>query len=232
MGKKDKKQLVSGITREALSAFAFAPTSTEGFDETDPFSRANYKHMKSLLMQRVNASRYLHSLSVAKTARKLARAYGYDENVARMAGLVHDWDKALLPAQLAGRISQYSLDVPQDAVETMPWILHGPTAAAVLADEFPSLGEEVIQAVRRHTVGAPGMTELDMIVFVADKIEPTHEVPVYKRLYKQIGKMPLDEMFYEVLKAGLYHLVDADKPISDETIQVWNSYSALMKKGK
>ena len=44
------------------------------------------------------------------------------------------------------------------------------------------------------------MAPLDMIVFVADKIEPTHDVAEYKRLYKQIGTMSLEELFYAVLK--------------------------------
>lgn len=230
MGKKKRQQPEQ--SRDALSKLAVLPTGRDGFDAEDPFSRANYKHMKGLLMHRVNASRYLHSISVAKTARKLARAYGYDEDVARMTGLLHDWDKALQPTELSQRIATFNLNVPEGALETMPWILHGPTAAAVLKSEFPEFGQEVFQAIDRHTVGAPDMQVLDMIVFVADKIEPTHEVPVYQRLYKQIGRISLEEMFCAVLKAGLDHLVQANKPISFETVQAWNAYAAFMRKGK
>ena len=102
---KKKKAQVAEPTREELSEFAYQPTGAEGFDGEKPFSSQSYKHMKGLLMQRVNPSRYVHSISVAKTARKLARAYGYDGHIARMAGLLHDWDKALLPAQLQQRIA-------------------------------------------------------------------------------------------------------------------------------
>lgn len=222
---KKKKAQVTEPTREELSEFAYRPTGAEGLDEGKPFGSQSYKHMKGLLMQRVNPSRYVHSISVAKTARKLARVYGYDGHIARMAGLLHDWDKALLPAQLQQRISDFDLKVSPDVINGMPWVLHGPTAAAVLRRDFPCFGEEVLQAIERHTVGAPDMAPLDMIVFVADKIEPTHDVAEYKRLYKQIGTMSLEELFYAVLKEGMSYLVRAGKPISYDSVTVWNCYN-------
>lgn len=225
MAKEKKKARAAEPSREELSEFAYQPTSAEGLDVEKPFGSQSYKHMKGLLMQRVNPSRYVHSISVAKTARKLARAYGYDGHVARMAGLLHDWDKALLPDKLQQRVSDFGLPIAPDVVSDMPWVLHGPTAAAALRRDFPCFGEEVFQAIDRHTVGAPNMAPLDMIVYVADKIEPTHDVAEYKRLYKQIGTAGLEELFYAVLKEGMSYLVRVGKPISYDSVTVWNWYN-------
>lgn len=229
---KNKKKANAPVepSAEERSAFALQPTSNAGVDADNPFGSLTYKHMKGLLMQRVSPSRYVHSISVAKTARKLARAYGYDGHVARMAGLLHDWDKALLPEDLAKRVEHYNLPIDEDVVRTMPWLLHGPTAAAVLADEFPMFGSELCQAIARHTVAAPNMAPLDMIVFVADKIEPTHDVAVYKQLYKQIGEITLEDMFFAVLKEGMSYLVRADRPISRDSVAVWNWYTETRSK--
>lgn len=225
MAKGKKKAQTAEPTKQELSEFAYKPTVAQGLDTEKPFGSQSYKCMKGLLMQRVNPSRYVHSISVAKTARKLARTYGYDGHVARMAGLLHDWDKALLPEKLQQRISDFDLAIDAETVRTMPWVLHGPTAAAVLRRDFPCFGEEVFQAIERHTVGAPDMAPLDMIVFVADKIEPTHDVAEYKRLYKQMGSLSLEEMFYAVLKEGMGYLVRAGKPISYDSVTVWNWYN-------
>ncbi len=231
MAKGKKKQPVE-LDKDQLSEFAYLPTEAEGFKTEKPFCSSNYKQMKGLLMQRVSPSRYVHSLSVAKTARKLARAYGVDEDQARMAGLLHDWDKALSPKRLACRVQDFSLPIAPETVQDMPWVLHGSTAAAVLGQQFPFLGSEVLQAIDRHTVGSPDMAPLDMIVFVADKIEPTHDVPEYKRLYKQIGVMGLEDMFCAVLKEGMAHLVKTNRPISYDTVLVWNRYCNSCPKGK
>lgn len=225
MAKGKKKAQTAEPTKQELSEFAYKPTVAQGLDTEKPFGSQSYKCMKGLLMQRVNPSRYVHSISVAKTARKLARTYGYDGHVAGMAGLLHDWDKALLPEKLQQRISDFDLAIDEETVRNMPWVLHGPTAAAVLRRDFPCFGEEVFQAIERHTVGAPNMAPLDMIVFVADKIEPTHDVAEYKRLYKQMGSLSLEEMFYAVLKEGMGYLVRAGKPISYDSVTVWNWYN-------
>lgn len=226
--KKKQIELVEP-TPEELSEFAYLPTEITGLNESKPFGSTSYKYMKGLLMQRVSPARYVHSLSVAKTARKIARAYGYDPHVARMAGLLHDWDKALKPERLADRVAHYHIDVDEELVKTMPWVLHGMTAAAVLAEEAPQFGEEVYSAIARHTVGASNMTPMDMIVFVADKVEPTHDVSVYKQLYKQIGDITLEDLFFGVLKESMAYLVRSDKPISRESVEVWNWYCRVRK---
>ena len=74
------------------------------------------------------------------------------------------------------------------------------------------------------------MTPVDMIVFVADKIEPTHEVSVYKHLYKQIGDITLEELFFGVLKESMAYLVRSEKPITKDSVVVWNWYSQKRKK--
>ena len=227
---KKKQSPLREPTADELSEFAYQPTSITGLNENKPFGSTSYKYMKGLLMQRVNSARYVHSLSVAKTARKIARAYGYDPHVARMAGLLHDWDKALSPARLADRVKHYNIAVDPEVVESTPWVLHGMTAAAVLAEEAPQFGEELYTAIARHTVGAPDMSPLDMIVFVADKIEPTHEVSVYKHLYKQIGDITLEELFFGVLKESMAYLVRSEKPITKDSVVVWNWYSQKRKK--
>ena len=51
---KKKKAQVTEPTREELSEFAYQPTGAEGLDEGKPFGSQSYKHMKGLLMQRVN----------------------------------------------------------------------------------------------------------------------------------------------------------------------------------
>ena len=43
-----------------------------------------------VLKGRLTERRFIHSLNVAKSARELAGIYGYDEDKAYTAGLIHD----------------------------------------------------------------------------------------------------------------------------------------------
>ncbi len=207
-----------------LSEFAYKPTRGTLPNPSNPYSEGNYFFLAAKLKERVKFSRYEHSLAVAETAAKLAQAYGLNVAQARMAGLLHDWDKALDHEHLVYRITDYSLDIDAHMVAGMPYVLHGPTAAAVLQDQFPELRSAVFSAIEKHTLGAPHMSALDMVIMIADKLEPGHEVPVYRSLYDQIGVLSLEDLFFQVLKEGLVYVLDSAKPISNESVEVWNYY--------
>jgi predicted HD superfamily hydrolase involved in NAD metabolism len=224
---------VSASDPEKLSEFAYTPTD-KGLilSVKNPFGNTNFKRMKGLLRRRVKPSRYVHCVMVADTAEKMALAYGVDARVARMAGLLHDWDKALSPKRLRDRVAHYGLDIDGSTQINMPQLLHGPTAAAVLADEFPEFGAEVFQAIERHTVGGLPMTPLDMIVFSADKIEPSHDVKAYRDLYDQIGQISLKELFLSVQREGLEYLLRSNRPLDINAVEVWNFYSAEQQRDR
>ncbi|MDO5334892.1 MAG: bis(5'-nucleosyl)-tetraphosphatase (symmetrical) YqeK, partial [Coriobacteriia bacterium] len=207
-----------------LSAFALEPSRGTLPNPSNPYSDENYAFFCDLLEKRTKPSRFKHSLAVADTCVKMAEAYGLDIPQARIAGLLHDWDKSLNYEALVRRVSQYSLDIDADVVAGMPWILHGPTAAAVLRDQYPVLRTPVFQSIERHTVGAPDMAPLDMVVFCADKLEPGHKVAVYRELYEQIGILSLEDLFFQVLKEGLVYVLDSGLPLNRDSVAVWNWY--------
>ena len=74
--------------------------------------------------------------------------------------------------------------------------------------------------------------QLKLTLLPIDKIEPTHEVDAYKRLAKQVGKISLEDLFFEVQKAGLSYLIATNRPLSNETIVAWNFYSARKRNYK
>ena len=51
-------------------------------------------------------------------------------------------------------------------------VLHAPVGAYVAKERYGVVDNEVLCAIRRHTVGAEDMSLLDAIVYVADMIEP------------------------------------------------------------
>lgn len=192
----------------------------------DVFGKENYEHMKALLKERVSPKRYKHSKGVAKASKHLAMVYGYDPKVARMAGILHDWDKGLHVDEIRARAAELEVDVPAEVVENMPWLLHGPTAAAALKLEYPELGEEVFQAIARHTSGAADMAPLDCIVYVADIIEPNRtygDMSGIQMLRDEVGTVPLDRLYFDAFKYTLSFLVSHDRQLYPRTIDIWNS---------
>ena len=54
-------------------------------------------------------------------------------------------------------------------------MLHGPVGAYVAKTQFGVRDEDVLNAIRNHTVGRPGMSKLELCIFVADATEENRE---------------------------------------------------------
>ena len=102
-------------------------------------------------------------------------------------------------------------------------VLHSWTAAATLRDEFPELSDAVLQAIGRHTCGAVGMSDLDMVGFVADIIEPGRDFPDIEGLRAAVGEVCLEELFYRTYKANFMYLLSADMVVASPSLDVYNS---------
>ena len=78
----------------------------------------------------------------------------------------------LTEEEIKARVEELGLVVNPYVFEEMPQLLHGPTAAAALAREFPGLPRDVVQAIARRTAGSVGMTDGDEVGYVAAAHQP------------------------------------------------------------
>jgi predicted HD superfamily hydrolase involved in NAD metabolism len=183
-----------------------------------------YERARPLLEKRLDGYRLQHSLAAAETAAALAERYDVDVAKARVAGLLHDWDKGLDDERLFEHAERLGIE-PRLAKEFSP-LLHAQTGAAAVKEAFPELDDEVIQAIARHTAAAPDMTELDMVVYVADLVEPLRTESEIAALRALVGELSLEELFLKALELGMAHLVRGHRLIHPASLEVWNTYVA------
>jgi predicted HD superfamily hydrolase involved in NAD metabolism len=112
-----------------------------------------------------------HIRAVAAEARRLARLHGVDEDRAMMAAWTHDIARAMEPLELLRLARELGLS-PNEVEEAAPILLHGPVAARLLASRYGVEDEEVLAAARWHSTGRAGMSALEKVLFLADKVEP------------------------------------------------------------
>ncbi len=167
--------------------------------------------------------RLAHTLGVADTAERLALEYGADPFLARAAGLLHDWDKVLSDEELTARAASYGVRV-DGSLSDCVHLLHGPVAACELPHLFPELDASVFQAVARHTVGAVDMTALDMVVYVADAIEPGR-ASYADEVRALVGKVSLEELFLACAAQTIDFLVRKRRYLYPYAVTVYNAYA-------
>lgn len=162
-----------------------------------------------------------HCERVAETAGRLARRYGVDVTEARLAGLLHDWDREIPGSELLVRARALGVEVT-GVDEAVPYLLHGPVARLELPEAFPDLSAGVLDAVGAHTYGSVRMSPLAMVVYVADVIEPARTHAGVERIRERVGDFSMPELFAETYGSALLHLVERRRPIHPVTLEVWN----------
>lgn len=223
-GEADCSMLSEGVARyiaeRGLYSNLDCPTS-------DDFMAARHRQLES----RVNERRLHHIDGVAETAAHLARIYGVDERRARLAGLLHDWDKDYDDDGMRARVAELGLEGQIDPfiVERMPQVLHGPTAARALSLEFPQIPDDVISAIRNHTTASIGASDLEKVLYVADAIEPSRTFRGIDELRSMVGEADLDELFFNVYKFWTLTLLEKGSVLHPDTIDIWNSLAAARR---
>ena len=169
-----------------------------------------------ILEKRLSPKRLAHSVSVAETA---ATLYPKEEQRVYLAGLLHDYCKEVSGEELLQTAREHAL--PLTDVEILfPSLLHGPVAASLLANEGIN-DAEVLAAIANHTVGAPGMSAFERVIFVADAIEPLRNYPGADML-RTLAKENFDKAFREVLRNKMQYVLQSNHYFHPGSISVWN----------
>ena len=170
--------------------------------------------------------RLAHSLSVAKTAERLAVLYGVDPFLAHAAGILHDWEKASSAGDQLAHARELGIDLGVD-LELVHSLLHGIIAARVLPERYPELPPSVWRAIEVHTSAAAHMTPLDQVIFVADGIEPLRpSTPGIERTRSLVGKASLDDLFWESFVGGIIYVLRGGRYLYPGTIEVYNALAS------
>lgn len=122
----------------------------------------------------MNEHRFRHTLGVRKTAVDLARQYGASPLKAAAAALLHDCAKGMSGKELR-KIAQENALTEDETILSSGALMHGLVGAYLARERFHVTDEEILDAIRYHTIGRAQMTVLDLIIFVADAIEPNRE---------------------------------------------------------
>jgi predicted HD superfamily hydrolase involved in NAD metabolism len=160
--------------------------------------------MASELMQRLRAAvaalpqgLRAHIERVEDEAVRLAPLHGVDADRARLAALGHDLVRHKKGQELLDLAAAYSLQ--PDAVErAAPILVHGPVAAAMLARDYGVEDAELLAGIDCHTTARPGMTKLEQVLFVADKVEP-HKLAKEPAL-AEVKRLAQDDLDAAVLR--------------------------------
>ena len=159
---------------EALPVDMMVTRATEHYlYETALYMPERIVEIRSRLAKVLHRKRLDHTMLTVCEAVKLAYAFGADPQKARLAALLHDCIK-LPNKELLKYCEEHCYDVTEEE-RANPYLIHARLGAHLAEAEYGVIDPEVLQAIGNHTLGRVGMTLLDKIIYVADKIEPSRD---------------------------------------------------------
>lgn len=128
------------------------------------------KDSYNLLMKHNKVIIANHSLRVAEKAKFLAKQFGVNENLAEIAGLLHDISGVYPMDERVELCRKLNIEVLLEE-EKCPMILHQKISKVMAKEIFNIDNKEVLDAISCHTTLKSNASKLDMVLFIADKIE-------------------------------------------------------------
>ena len=169
------------------------------------------------------AHRFAHTLRVARTAELLAAAHAVDTTRARSAGLFHDLARLYPPERLLRECAERKM--PVDAFERAnPIVLHARLGAELAREDYGVTDEAILSAIRKHTVAAATMSPLDVILYLADGLEPGRDY-ADRAGFLDLAFRDLDAAMRGVINAGLAYLRVRGLPAAPQTLAALAAYT-------
>ena len=192
------------------------------------YTKIDMESLFSWLKDNLSEKRYIHSIGTAECARDLAIKFGLDSEKAYMAGLLHDCAKCFSNEKLLEIINN-NLNVQK--IELMNYkTLHAPVSAYIAKNNFGVEDNEILSAIRWHTLGKIDMTDFEKIIFLADKIEPKTRDKDYLEEVRDYLKEEngLNKAMVKCYKETIKSLVKRDLKICPVTIDIYNNLEDIV----
>lgn len=174
----------------------------------------------SLMLQKVKKrlpeNRFNHVLGVMGTAMGLAKHYNVSEEQARTAAMLHDVAKFADRDWMRRIIETKGMD--PTLLEYHHELWHAPVGAYLAAYEFGIEDEDILNAIRYHTTGRAGMSDLEKIIYIADMIEPSRKFPEVDalRAKKHDG---LDALMEASIRQSIEFLTSKNQPVYPDSLK-------------
>lgn len=171
--------------------------------------------MRRVRQELAQEYRYAHTLRVARCAERLAVVHGEDAHKARVAGLYHDLARLYSAERLLEECRARAMPI-DDFERANPIVLHARLGAELARESYGVEDEAILSAIRKHTVAAAHMSRLDVIVYLADALEPGRTY-VERAGYAQLALRDLDAAMRAVLGSTIAYLRGRRLEIAPQT---------------
>ena len=178
-----------------------------------------YEQLLEEMKERMPEKRWIHTKGVTLTAIKLAQKYGVDQEKAEIAGILHDCVKYAEKEWLKEKIITEGMDPLLLEFHHELW--HAPVGSYVAEHEYDIKDQDTLNAIKYHTTGRVGMSDLEKIVYIADMIEPNRQYPGVDVL-REVAEKDLNDAMLQCVQHSIAFLINKKQSIYPDSFHCYN----------
>jgi predicted HD superfamily hydrolase involved in NAD metabolism len=183
--------------------------------------------MLQKVKDRLPENRFNHVLGVLNMATTLAQKFGVSEPKAQVAAILHDVAKFSDREWMKSIIINENMDPLLLDYHSELW--HAPVGAYVAESEFGIQDEDILNAIRYHTTGRVGMSDLEKVIYIADLVEPGRNFSGVEEL-RQLKDQGLNVMMEASIKHTIDFLKSKNQPVYPDSLKCYEYF--VQQKGK
>ncbi|MGN0606099.1 MAG: bis(5'-nucleosyl)-tetraphosphatase (symmetrical) YqeK [Oscillospiraceae bacterium] len=181
--------------------------------------------IKEYLKENLSKKRYTHSLNVADECRNMAEIYGEDVEKCYFAGLVHDICKEIPAEKQREMVLKSHRSVSMSELSSKQ-LWHAIAGAWYVENELGIKDNDIINAVRFHTIARAGMSRTEEIVYLGDLVSADRTFKDVKRMRK-LAYSDINKAMLEALRFSVQNVVEKCGYLPNYTIEAYNQYVFL-----
>lgn len=191
------------------------------------YTTKNKEDILNWMKNNLSSKRYKHCLGTAECAENLAKQFGLNPQKAYVAGLLHDCAKCFDNEKLI-QIIKNNLQIDENELMNYK-TLHAPVSAYCANNDFGICDDEILSAIRWHTLGNKNMSNFDKIIFLADKIEPqTRDIDFRNKIIEILKEENgLNKALLICYKETIKSLIKRELKICPLTIEIYNNLTDI-----
>lgn len=180
------------------------------------------KQYTELVKSLMGKKRFTHSVNVADMCFKLATIHGEDSVKAYTAGILHDIHKEIDPELMKREVLASGMNVDPVELDTQK-LWHGIAGAYFCKTELKIDDEDIINAIRYHTVGRANMSKLEKIVYLGDLVSMERDYPEVEK-FRKFTMEDLDNAMFEAMKWSIPNTIGKGGKIPLCSMECYNYY--------
>ena len=172
-------------------------------------------------LSHISLSRRSHVEGCISEAIRLSNHWGVDSLQAATSALYHDITKSHNLEEQLNLLRKYGI-IPRTIDKASFATLH-PITGAVVAREIYGVDKDIESAIRYHTTGRADMTSLEVILYLADYMEPSRDFRGAAEV-RHFAYRDLDFAMMIALRNTIEKVCRSCRPLNPDTVEAYNFY--------